>query len=45
MERVKEAGHAEKAFSSIQGDFKYIITTEDIEEIDEMIDFVHEHKE
>ena len=44
-ERVKEAGHAEKAFSSIQGDFKYIITTEDIEEIDEMIDFVHEHKE
>lgn len=44
-ERVKEAGHAEKAFSSIQGDFKYIITTEDIEEIDEIIDFVHEHKE
>lgn len=42
---VKEAGHAEKAFSSIQGDFKYIITTEDIEEIDEIIDFVHEHKE
>lgn len=44
-DRVKEASRAEKAFASIQGDFKYIITTDDVSEIDQIIDFVHKHKE
>lgn len=43
--QLKDASCAEKAYSSIQGDFKYIITTKNTEEIDEIIDFVHKHKE
>ena len=44
-DRLKEEGPVPEAFRSIQGDYKYIIVTDNEDEIDHIVDFVHKHKE